>query len=224
MNKKTKIAIVDDHGLMREGIAMMLDGVADMEVIGQLTSGEEAVNFASSSPPDVFLMDIMMRGMTGIEATRWIKEQNPSIRIILVSSEVSKDFISAGVKSGIEGYLPKDVDRDTLLQAIRTVMSGQKHFSPEITALIFQDFYLKEKEGKGLPTKKSSELTRREEEVLVQIANGKSLKEVADILFISVKTVETHKMHIQDKLGLSNTAQLVKYAIEHDLVEINKKK
>ena len=165
-----------------------------------------------------------MKGMTGIEATRWIKENNSKIKIILVSSEVNKDYITAGIKSGIDGYLPKDTDKDTLLMAIHSAMKGEKYFSPEITALVFQDFYLKEKDGKGLPTKKTLELTRREEEVLVLIAHGKSLKEIAEELFISVKTVESHKMHIQDKLGLNNAAQLVKYAIEHDLIELKKPK
>jgi DNA-binding NarL/FixJ family response regulator len=165
-----------------------------------------------------------MRGITGIEATRWIKEQNPEVKIILISSEINKDFITAGIKSGIDGYLPKDSDKETLINAINSVMSGARYFSPEVTALVFQDFYLKEKEGKGLPTKKTTELSKREEEVLVQIANGKSLKEAAELLFISTKTVETHKMHIQDKLGLTNTAQLVKYAIEHNLIEVTKKK
>ena len=104
------------------------------------------------------------------------------------------------------------------------VVRGDRYFSPEITALVFQDFYLKEKEGKGLPLKKKTTLSKREEEVLIIIAHGKSLKEIADELFISIKTVETHKLHIQDKLGLSNTAQLVKYAIENNLIEVNKRK
>jgi len=224
MKKKIRIVVVDDHGLMRQGISHMLTERKDMEVIAQLSSGEEAVNFSTSPTADLFLMDIVMKGMTGIEATRWIKERHPATKIILVSSEVNKDFIAAGVKSGIDGYLPKDVDKETLIQAILTVMAGQKHFSPEITALIFQDFYLKEKDGKGLASKKPTELTRREEEVLIQIAHGKSLKEIAEELFISVKTVETHKMHIQDKLQLTNSAQLVKYAIENGLIEIERKK
>lgn len=224
MTKPVKVAIADDHGLMRQGIASLLEGNKDVTVVGLMSSGEEAVNFAAQTPPDIFLMDIVMRGMTGIEATRWIKEQNPQIKIILISSEVSKDFISAGVKSGIDGYLPKDVEKEILLSAIKTVMSGEKHFSPEVTALIFQDFYLKQKEGKGLPSAKTSEISPREQEVLVLLANGKSTKEIADILFISVKTVETHKIHIREKLGLNNTAQLVKYAIEHGLIDVERKK
>lgn len=224
MSSKIRIAVADDHGLMRQGIISMLQGDDSIEVVGSVDSGEGAVNMANDLSPDLFLMDIVMRGMTGIEATRWIKEHNPKIRIILVSSEVNKDYITAGIKSGIDGYLPKDTDKETLLTAIHTAMRGEKYFSPEITALVFQDFYLKEKDGKGLPTKKTLELTRREEEVLVLIAHGKSLKEIAEELFISVKTVESHKMHIQDKLGLNNAAQLVKYAIEHGMIELKKPK
>jgi len=218
MKKKITVALVDDHGLLRQGIASLFQDYNDIEIVGLLSSGEEAINLANSECPDVFLMDIMMRGMSGIEATRWIKEQNPQAKVILISSEVNKDYISEGIKTGIDGYLPKDTDKEVLVNAVRTVVTGQKFFSPEITSLVFKDFYLKETKGKGLPTKKIKELSKREEEVLALIANGKSLKTIADELFISVKTVETHKIHIQDKLGLSNTAQLVKYAIDHKLV------
>jgi DNA-binding NarL/FixJ family response regulator len=224
MDKPIRVAIADDHGLLRQGVISLLLKMDGVEMVGEMASGEEAVNFAQEHHPDVFLIDIVMRGMSGIEATRWIKEQTPGVRIILISSEVNKDFISTGIKSGIDGYLNKDVDAETLLSAIKTVIKGERFFSPEVTALVFQDFYLKEKEGKGLPSKKTTELTKREEEVLTLIAHGKSLKEIADELFLSVKTIETHKLHIQDKLGLSNTAKLVKYAIENNLIEITKKK
>lgn len=223
-SKVIKIAIADDHGLLRQGIEALLKKMDNIEVIGSMSSGEEAVNFAREHNPDVFLLDILMRGMTGIEATRWIKEQNPESKIILISSEVSKEYISAGIKSGIDGYLNKDVDQQTLFTAIRTVLKGERYFTPEVTALVFQDFFLKEKGGKGLPSKKTSVLSKREEEILTLIASGKALKEIAEELFISNKTVETHKLHIQDKLGLTNTAQLVKYAIEHGLIELSKKK
>lgn len=224
MSDIIRLAIADDHALLRQGIVSLLEKVEGMSIIGEMSSGEEAVNFASEKAPDVFLLDIVMAGMTGIEATRWIKEQTPQVKIILISSEVSKEFISAGIKSGIDGYLNKNVDQATLIAAIKTVIKGERYFSPEVTALVFQDFFLKEKEGKGLPSKKKTGLSKREEEVLTLIAHGKSLKEIADDLFISIKTVETHKLHIQDKLGLTNTAQLVKYAIEKDLIELKKSK
>ena len=223
MTKKIRVLVVDDHGLMRQGLTSMLKENEQIEIIATADSGEAAVNIAGELEPDLMLMDIVMKGMSGIEATRWIKEQRPKTKIILVSSEVNKDNITDGIKSGIDGFLPKDSDKETLHQAIHAVMNGDRYFSPEITALVFQDFYLKEKEGKGLPTRKASELTKREEEVLTKIAEGKTLKQAADDLFISVKTVETHKMHIQDKLGLSNSVQLVKYAIEHGYIEVNRK-
>lgn len=222
MDTIIKVAVADDHGLMRQGLVSLLNDSESIVVVGNVESGEEAVNLANEISPDVFLIDIVMKGMTGIEATRWIKENNPKVKIILISSEVNKEFITSGIKSGIDGYLPKDADHQTLLRAIHTVVGGEKYFSPEVTALVFQDFYLKEKTGKGLPAKKTQQLTRREEEVLVHIAHGKSLREIADELFISVKTVETHKMHIMDKLSLSNSVQLVKYAVEHGLIEFKR--
>jgi DNA-binding NarL/FixJ family response regulator len=124
----------------------------------------------------------------------------------------------------VNGYLNKNITLDILKSAIHTVMKGERYFSPEITALVFEDFYLKQTEGKGLPTPKKTSLSKREEEVLGLIANGKSLKLIAEELFISVKTVESHKSHIQDKLGLTNVAQLVKYAIENSVIEVAKSK
>lgn len=218
MDGKIRVAIADDHGLMRHGIVSLLEEDSDIEVVASVSSGEDAVNVANTRPPDVFLLDIVMKGMSGIETTRWIKDQNPGIKIILLSSEVSKEFISDGMKTGIDGYLLKDCTREMLIEAIRAVMQGEKYFSPEVTGLIFRDFYLKETEGKGLPSGRTKELSKRETEVLVLIASGKTIRETGDLLFISPKTVETHKSHIMDKLGLTNTAQLVKYAIDNKLV------
>ena len=216
--KKIKIALVDDHQLIREGIGALLTGIETIEVIASVSSGEDALNVAKENCPDLFLMDIVMKGISGIETTRWLKEQNLSVKIILISSEINKDYITEGIKMGIDGYLPKDTNKTTLVQAIETVMRGEKFFSPEIMSLVFKDFFLKETEGKGLPTKKTTQLSRREEEVLKHIAGGQPLKKIGEALFISVKTVETHKIHIQDKLGLTNTAQLVKYAIDNKLI------
>jgi DNA-binding NarL/FixJ family response regulator len=220
MKGPIRIAIADDHKLFREGIISLLRKMKGITIIGEMSTGEEAVNFASVHKPDVFLIDILMAGMNGIEAVRWIKEQVPEVRIILISSEVNKEYIADGIKSGIDGYLHKNIDKLTLQNAIKTVMKGEQYFSPEITALVFKDFYLKLKVGKGLPAIKKAVLSKREEEVLTLIAQGKKLKEIANELFISIKTVETHKLHIQDKLNLFNTAHLVKYAIENKLIAI----
>lgn len=212
-----KVIVVDDHGLVRQGIVSLLRESGEVEILKSVDSGEEAVNYATELSPDIVIMDIVMRGMTGIEATRWIKEQNPHVKVILVSSEVNKDFIRAGLRSGMDGYLNKSTTSDVLLKAVRSVMKGEKYFGTDITSLVLEEFSSPQKStrdndrGEKL---KGSVLSKREEEVLTLIAEGKSLKQIGEELFISVKTVETHKLHIQDKLGLTGTAQLVRYALE----------
>jgi len=220
----TKVLIVDDHGFLREGLISLLRNEKDIVVIGAVENGENAVNLANELSPDVILMDIVMQGMTGIEATHWIKGQNPKIKIILISGEINKNYITDGIKSGIDGYLPKDVDPKSLVTAIHTVVKGERYFSPDVTALIFQDYDLKGKDGKGVPSEKESMLTKREEEILILIAQGKSLEEIGSLLFIDMKTVENHYVNIKHELQLHNTAQLVMYAVEHNLVEINRKR
>jgi len=217
-----KVLIVDDHRLLRDGLAALLRQAEDIEIVGSVPSGEEAISVFPSLRPDVILMDIMMGGMTGIEATRWIKEQDAQVKVILISSEIKKELVTAGIQCGIDGYLPKDVEFDVLQEAIRTVKNGGRFFNQAITNLVFEDFYQKKKltntQGKvTLP----NDLTKREQEVLALVASGKSNQEVADDLFISIKTVDTHKNHILDKLGLKNTAELVKYAIKNNLISLD---
>jgi DNA-binding NarL/FixJ family response regulator len=222
MNSRIKVLIVDDHRLLRDGLAALLGQAEDIEIVGALPSGEEAISALPSLKPEVILMDIMMGGMTGIEATRWVKEQDPDVKVILISSEIKKELVTAGIQCGIDGYLPKDVDPQVLHGAIRTVKGGGRYFNEAITNLVFEDFYQKKKltntQGKvTLP----NDLTKREQEVLALVASGKSNQEVADELVISVKTVDTHKAHILDKLGLKNTAELVKYAIKNKLISLD---
>ena len=222
VNTKTRVMIVDDHRLLRDGLEALLTQTDDIEIVGSVPSGEQAISVFHSLKPDVILMDIMMGGMTGIEATRWIKEQDQNVKVILISSEIKKELVTAGIQCGIDGYLPKDVDSKVLGEAIRTVRNGGRYFNEAITNLVFEDFYQKKKltntQGKvTLP----NDLTKREQEVLALVASGKSNQEVADDLFISIKTVDTHKNHILDKLGLKNTAELVKYAIRNKLISLD---
>jgi DNA-binding NarL/FixJ family response regulator len=222
MTNETKILVVDDHTMLRDAITTMLNQIEGITVVGGLSSGEEAVNSFKSFSPDIILMDIIMgTGMTGLEATRWIKEQDPTMKVIIISSEIKKEFVSTGIKCGIDGYLPKDTDKATLIEAIRAVSQGQKFFNKAITNLIFEDFYKSEKEGPKRGRKVMLELTKREHEVLELVATGKSNQEVADDLFISIKTVETHKTNILEKLGLKNTAELVRYAIKNNIISLD---
>ena len=218
--EKIKVLLCDDHKLIRDGIESMLQNTEDIEVIGSVSSGEDAVNEVRQNRPDLILMDIMMGGMTGIEATRWIKGFDTTIKIILVTMEISKDYISAGIKSGVDGYLPKDIDKDTLLDAVRTVFKGGRFFNDAIMKLVFEDFYSHEK-LKSTDKKLPNELTKREYEILGLVASGKTNKELAETLFISIKTVETHKTNILEKLGLKNTTELIKYAIKNNIISID---
>ena len=221
MKKEIKILLVDDHRLVQEGIASILGKIEGISICGKCESGEEAVDKVRSLNPDVVLMDIMMKGMNGIEATRWIKEQNNAVKVILVSTEVKKELVSMGIKSGIDGYIPKDASKETLLEAIQKVSSGERYFTEAITKLIFEDYYLGEKGEKKRERKISEGLTQRENEILELVAEGIGNKEIGERLFISVRTVETHKTHILDKLGLKNTAELIRYAIKHNIISID---
>jgi len=218
--ERIKVLLVDDHQLIRDGIQSMLENTADLEVIGSVPSGEDSINQVRENRPDVILMDIMMGGMTGIEATRWVKEFDSTIKVILLTMEISRDYVSAGIKSGVDGYLPKDVDKETLLEALRTVYRGGRFFNDAIMKLVFEDFYSHEK-LKSKDKKLPNDLTKREYEVLGLVAAGKTNKELAEGLFISTKTVETHKTHIMEKLGLKNTTELVKYAIKNKIISID---
>ena len=211
--------LVDDHALIRQGVQSMLEQFDDLEVIASVASGEDAINSVNEQKPDVILMDIMMSGMTGIEATRWIKENYPDIKVVMLSAEISKTYVSASIQSGVDGYLPKDVDSGTLIEAIRVTSAGGRYFNDAIMKLVFEDFFQKEKvkaPAKSLP----NNLTAREYEVLQLIALGKSNKELAEELFISIKTVETHKTNILQKLGLKNTAEVVRYAIKNKIIDV----
>ncbi len=221
MDTKIKVLLVDDHTLLREALAMQLNQVSDIEVVGGLSSGEELVNNFQSYEVDVILMDIVMDGMTGLEATRWIKEQSQTVKVIIITSEVKKELVATGIKCGIDGYLPKDVNKEILIEAIYKVYAGEKYFNQAITSLVFEDFYQGEKTREKRKKKTTVGLTKRESEVLEQVASGKTNTEVAAVLFISVKTVETHKTNILDKLGLKNTVELVKYAIKNNIISLD---
>lgn len=214
------VLIVDDHTILREGMNSLLNGLEDIRVAGMASSGEEAINVAQDLNPNVILMDIVMGGMNGLEATRWIKEQRAATKVIIISSEVTRDYVTQGIKCGIDGYLPKDANRETVVEAIRAVHGGMKFFDDAITSLVFEDYYSKEKDGKRV-RKAGTGLTRREYEIIEQVASGKSNQEVADALFVSIKTVETHKKNILDKLGLKNSVQLVRYAIKHNIISVD---
>ena len=221
MCAKIKVVLVDDHSLMREALAVAIGASEEIEIVGSFSSGEEVVLALQEITPDVVVMDILMKGVNGIEATKLIKEKNPTVKVILLSSEVRKEFVSEGIQAGISGYLPKDSEREALIDAIKAASKDDRYFNEAITAMVFEDFYKKASGQQALGTiARNSDLTRRELEILGLIANGKSNKELAETLFISIRTVETHKSKILRKLGLRNTAELITYSVKNGLVSM----
>ena len=214
---KLKVLLVDDHRLVLEGIASMLENLHYITIIGKALSGEEAINLCEEQTPDVVLMDIVMRGMDGIESTRWIKGYKKTIKIILLSSEVNEEYVQRAMKAGVHGYLPKDVRKSVLNEALLEVMRGGKYFAEPVNKIILDTYH------KGQLTKdpkKTTQLTSRENEVLKHVAQGKKNQEVAKDLSISVKTVEVHKSKILSKLGLKRSADLILYAIKNKVIEL----
>jgi DNA-binding NarL/FixJ family response regulator len=218
---KIRVLLVDDHALVRDSIAIMLAQTADIQIVGRLSNGEELINKFRDLQPDIIVMDIFLRGISGIEATRWLKERTSSIKIVLLSMEVNKELLRSGIQCGIDGYLSKKTETDNLIQAIRQIYGGKKYFDDAIVSCVFEDFYTSQRnEQQKKKCMLRAQLTKREMEVLSLIVAGRSYSEISEELCISTKTVDTHKTHILDKLGLKNTVELVKYALKNELISI----
>ncbi len=211
-----KVLIADDHQLFREGITNLLKASPDLEIVGQAENGKEAVEKALELKPDIILMDIGMPEMSGIDATLTLKKEIPEIKIIALSMHSDKQFINGMLEAGASGYLLKNSTYNQLIEAIKSVYSGNKYLSGEVTDIVINDYLDKKQEA----NKREAELSERESEILLMIAEGYSTREIGEKLFISVKTVGTHKQKILEKLNLSNTAEMVKYAIKNGLIEL----
>jgi len=214
-----RILVVDDHSLVREGIITMLSIYEDFKVVGDAENGEEAIKKVIKLQPEVILLDINMPGMNGIETAKRILEDTPETKIIILSMEVTQDYISEAIKAGVAGYLAKDTKKDILAEAIRKVMQGEQYFGEKISQVIFKGFYRQSK-GERIATQ-NKDLSKREVEVLRLITSGMSNREIADKLFISIRTVDAHRNHIMQKLNLKSTAELVKYAIREKIIELD---
>lgn len=214
--KKVKIILVDDHELVLDGIAAMLENIDYIEIIGKALSGEEAINLCDEKRPDIVLMDIVMSGMDGIESTRWITGYNKQIKVILLSSEVNENYVTEAIKAGAQGYLPKNVKKAVLVEALLQVSKGEKYFTQHVTRIILDTY---QRRNSSTEQNTSNQLTKREKEILNHVAAGKKNQEVADDLAISIRTVEVHKTNILSKLDLKNSTDLVLYAIKNKLVE-----
>ncbi len=212
-----RLLVADDHTLIRQGIVGLLDAQADMEVIGEAGSGEEAVREAIRISPDIVLMDIGMPGISGLDAIREIKQRAPKVQVLILTMHDREDYLFQALRAGASGYVLKGADIQDLLSAIRSVYQGDVYLYPTVTKKLLAD-YLRRVESGEDPAGYDS-LTDRERGVLRLIAQGKTLPEIAQHLYLSPHTVQTHRDHIMKKLDLHNKAELIKYAIRKGLVD-----
>jgi two-component system response regulator NreC len=202
-----KIIVVDDHAVIRDGIRALVGLHDDLEMIGEASNGEEAIDKMEELVPDVVIMELALHGMDGIEAIRRIRKKNPRIKVLVLTQYDDKEYILSSIKAGADGYLPKVATSSELLSAIRAVHRGDSFLYPSATAALMSDYRQQEK------IDAFEYLTKREREILILTANGHSSREIAEILVSSLRTVQGHQHKIMEKLGIGNRADLIKYTI-----------
>ncbi|MBN2412235.1 response regulator transcription factor [candidate division KSB1 bacterium] len=217
---KTSILLVDDHILVREGLHQLLLTFDNIDVIGQAGNGYEAIKLAEKLKPDIIIIDISMPQLRGVEAIKEIKRVSSLTKILVLSMHDREEYIKQSLKNGASGYLLKNSASEELKSALSFILNDQIYLSPAISKSIVTD-WLSESGSDRLKKENTGQLTNRETEVLKLLAEGYSNKEVASILHVSVKTIETHRYRIMEKLELQNFAALIKYAIKHNLIEIS---
>lgn len=209
------VLIADDHEIVRYGISTYLSSADDIEIVGEASTGDECIKLFKEKEPNICLLDIGMPDKNGIETAKMIRNLDHDTKILILSMHIDKQMLSDALEAGINGYLLKNTDKADLLNGIRAIMNGQQVFSDPISDLMTQSF-LNRSNSKN--HKAIKELTSREREILQLIVNGLTSKEIAQKLYISPRTVDTHRANLMQKLELNNIAELVRFAIENDLV------
>jgi DNA-binding NarL/FixJ family response regulator len=212
-----RIVIADDHRIVREGLRHLLEKRTDFKVVAEAPDGESAVRLAKELSPDIVILDISMPGLNGIEATRRILAERPEVRVLALSMHSDRRFVIETLKAGASGYVLKDSAFDELARAIEVVMARGAFLSPAITGMVVRDYVAQAGCGDAAAF---SVLTPREREVLQLMAEGQSTKAIATRLAVSVKTVETYRQQVMEKLNLHSVAELTKYAIREGLTEL----
>lgn len=212
-----RILLADDHQLFREGLRHIFEDELGMIVVGQAESGRATLELARALAPDIIIMDISMPELNGIEATRQIVNELKGIKVVALSMHSDKRYVSEMLAAGASGYLLKHSAVDELERAIRTILDNKIYVSPDIAGVVVQDYL---EHLNSVKTAQPTILTAKEREVLQLIAEGKSTKEIAGVLHVSVPTIDTHRQHIMEKLNLRSVAELTKYAIREGLTSL----
>lgn len=215
MGEKIRVLLADDHAIVREGIHQLLSREPDIEVVGEAADGAQALTLARQVKPNLVLMDLAMPGMSGMEATRLLKAELPQTNILVLTMQEGEEYFFSVLQAGASGYVLKGAGSAELLSAIHAVLQGGVYLDAMMTKKLFSDA-LKRPE---MLNRASDPLTVRERQVLTMIAEGKTNREIADELVLSLNTVQTHRLHIMEKLNLHNRSELVKYAIRRGLIQ-----
>lgn len=214
--RKIRILLADDHTVVRRGLRLLLEGQPEFAVVAEAADGKQAVNAAEATKPDVVVLDIAMPNLNGIEAAQRIVSVAPNASIVILSMHSDEGYVLRALKAGAKGYLLKDSAEGDLIEAIRSVTRGKTFFSQEITKMLAED-YVREIRSRGIEDSYEL-LTPREREILQLLAEGKSNKDIATLLNLSLYTVETHRRNLQDKLNLHSFAELILYAVRKGVI------
>jgi DNA-binding NarL/FixJ family response regulator len=210
--KKTRIILVDDHLILRQGIRKLLEEHESFEIVGEASDGREAISLVEELKPDMAILDIAMPGLNGLEASRQIKNHHPEVKILILSMYDNEEYIKQALVAGVSGYILKESAVDELVWGIRAITSGQNFLSPAVCTVVIRE-YLRQFEGKARK-RALDNLTSREREILQLVAEGRTTREIASMLFISPKTVEAHRSNIGRKLKTKNVSEIREYAIK----------
>ena len=208
------VILADDHKMVTEGFSLLLSNQPDIKVVGTAKNGEEVIELIDKLDVDVLVLDIEMKGMNGVDATRILKAENPNLKILIVSMYKSAAYISNLVGLGVNGYIQKDKESGELVEAIRNIHKGDLHFGRDVANTLFSG--IREESQREEDSKNNVVLTKRETEVLKLIADGMSTPQIAKKLFIANSTVETHRRNVIDKSGVKNSKELIRWAIKND--------
>jgi|WetSurMetagenome_2_1015567.scaffolds.fasta_scaffold07619_2 DNA-binding NarL/FixJ family response regulator len=217
---KIRILIVDDHQIVRDGIKRLLKDEDDIELIGSVSSGREALDFIKCKQPDILITDLSMPNMSGIELTEKLISLCPGVKVLILSMFNNEEYIVGAIQAGAKGYLPKqDSTTEILLEAIRSISNGDEFYSPSISKIVFKGFINKVKHTSVSDAVKKQQLTSREKEILKLYVEGYTNSEIAEKLNLSVFTIKTHKNNIMQKYNFKSTVEMIKFALRNNIVE-----
>ena len=215
----TKILIVDDHGMVREGLRLLFEQQNDMKVIGEASDGRQAVETVCKLKPDIVLMDVTMPELNGIDAAKKIIDEYPNVKVVALSAHCNRSFVTDMLRAGVSGYILKDGMADELIRGIRVVMAGELYLSPKVAKIVIAEYIIDCQLQPDAPL--MSKLTTKERELIQLLAENKSNKEAARLLHVSIKTVDTRRRTVMDKLGITGIADLTKFAIREGLTTLD---